>query len=288
MDAATLALAAGLIQELRLGADASPDVLSIGLSATDYVGHAFGTGGQEMCLQLLSVDRDLGDFLRLLDRQRLDYAVVLTSDHGQPDIPERLRLKGIAQAARADAALSSGALGKALGAKLGLAGPVLLGDLGADVYIDQSLGAADRSRVEREALAYYQAHPQVAAVFTARQLRAMRMPRGRPDRWTLAERVRASFDPQRSGDIYVALKEFIMPIPSPGAGYVATHGSPWDYDRRVPILFWRSGAAGANRQEPVSTVDILPTLTAMYGLAQPRGSDGACLAAIPGILCPRR
>ncbi len=286
MDAATLALAAGLVQELRLGADASPDLLSIGLSATDYVGHTYGTGGQEMCLQLLSVDRDLGDFFRLLDRQRLDYAVVLTSDHGQPDIPERLRLKGIAQAARADAALSTGVLGKAIGAKLGLAGPVLLGDLAADVYIDRSLAAADRSRVEREALAYYQTHPQVAAVFTERQLRSMRMPTGRPDRWTIAQRVRASFDPQRSGELYVVLKEFIMPIPSPGAGYVATHGSPWDYDRRVPILFWRPGAAGANRSEPVSAVDILPTLTAMYGLGRVPGSDGACLSAVPGIVCP--
>ena len=57
-----LALSAALIQDMQLGRGPSPDFISIGLSATDYVGHTYGTGGQEMCLQLLSLDRDLGDF----------------------------------------------------------------------------------------------------------------------------------------------------------------------------------------------------------------------------------
>src|SRR5205085_7083593 len=101
-DGTVLAAAAGLIQELYLGAHPSPDLISIGLAATDYVGHTYGTGGQEMCLQLLSLDRDLGDFLALLDRWKVNYAIALTADHGGLDIPERLRAKGVADAARID------------------------------------------------------------------------------------------------------------------------------------------------------------------------------------------
>src|SRR5206468_6661251 len=97
-DRATTDLAIGLIRELRLGAGAAPDVLSIGLSATDYVGHTFGTEGQEMCLQLLSLDWGLGDFLKFLDAAKIDYAVALTADHGGQDLPERLRLHGVADA----------------------------------------------------------------------------------------------------------------------------------------------------------------------------------------------
>src|SRR5215208_48259 len=66
-DASTLALAAGLVDEMQLGRRADPDVLAIGLSATDYVGHAYGTQGEEMCLQLLELDRDIGGFLSVLD-----------------------------------------------------------------------------------------------------------------------------------------------------------------------------------------------------------------------------
>jgi predicted AlkP superfamily pyrophosphatase or phosphodiesterase len=288
IDGAVLAIAAGLVQELGLGADPSPDILSIGLSATDYVGHSYGPGGQEMCLQLLSLDRDLGDFFRLLDSRGLDYAVILTADHGGLDIPERLRAKGIAQAQRADSALATNIVGRAIGAKLKLPGPVLLGDFAGDVYIDRSLSAGNRARVEAEALAFYRSHPQVYAAYTAAQIERNPLPTGRADRWTVEQRVRASFDRKRSGDLYVVLKPYVMPIATPGAGYVATHGSPWDYDRRVPILFWRSGMPPANRGDAVATVDILPTAEGLLGLAVPAQTDGKCLPAIAGIACSAR
>jgi predicted AlkP superfamily pyrophosphatase or phosphodiesterase len=287
-DGAVLALAAGLIQDMKLGQDASPDLISIGLSATDYVGHSLGSGGQEMCLQLLSLDRDLGDFLGLLDRSGLDYAVALTADHGGEDIPERLRLKGVA-AARVDPALAAAEVGKTIAAQLKLSGPVLLGNFGGDVYLDRALKPADRARARRAAVAAYSAHPQVAAVFTSDQLRRVAMPTADPGRWTLAQRARASFDLQRSGDLVVLLKPHITPIAKPSALFVATHGSPWDYDRRVPILFWRPGTAAANRNDSAETVDIMPTLAAMFGLRIDAASiDGKCLSGIQGIACPAR
>ncbi len=72
---------------MKLGKGSAPDIIAIGLSATDYVGHTFGPGGGEMCLQLHSLDRDLGDFLRFLDRSGLDYSVMLTADHGGETCP---------------------------------------------------------------------------------------------------------------------------------------------------------------------------------------------------------
>ena len=286
-DGTVLALSAGLIQDMKLGQGTSPDLLSIGLSATDYVGHSSGPGGQEMCLQLLSLDRDLGDFLSLLDRSGLDYAVALTADHGSEDIPERLRLKGVT-AARVDPALAAVEVGKTIAAKLKLSGPVLIGGYFGDVYLDRALKPADRARALREAVAAYSRHPQVAAVFTSEQLRRVAVPSTRPDRWTLAQRARASFDLKRSGDLIVLLKPHITPIVDTKA-YIATHGSAWDYDRRVPILFWRPGMAAADRSDAIETVDIMPTLAAMLGLSiDPTGIDGKCLAGIQGIACPPR
>ena len=76
----------------------------------------------------------------------------------------------------------------------------------------------------------------------------------------------------------ILLDRAVVPIPKPGPGYTATHGSPWDYDRRVPIVFWRNGMAGFEQPSPVETVDIAPTLAAMVGLAVPAAEfDGRCL-----------
>jgi hypothetical protein len=181
-------------------------------------------------------------------------------------------------------------IGKAIGAKLGLAGPVLIGEGAAgDVYIDTALKPVDRRRAEAAAVAAYRADPQVEAVFTKAQIARTPSPKTSPDRWSLIERARASFDPERSGDLVVLLKRNITPIADPSKGYVATHGSPWDYDRRVPILFWRPGARANDRPEAVETADIMPTLAALIGLAvDPTKIDGHCLASAALVACPAR
>ena len=288
-DGATLALAASLIEEMQLGRRSSTDVISISLAGTDVVGHSYGTEGAEMCLQLFSLDRDLGDFFRLLDSKNIDYMVVLTADHGGQDIPERRRLSGVANAARVDAALTAKDVGARVGAELGLTGPILYGEGSfGDMYVDRALSPADQARAKAAAVAAFRAHPQVEAVFTKEQLAATPSPTSPPDKWTLIERAQASFDSERSGDFVVLLKRDITPIANTKS-YAATHGSPWDYDRRVPILFWRRGMAQLERSEAIETADIMPTLAASVGLAIDANSiDGQCLAGIQRISCPSR
>jgi hypothetical protein len=174
--------------------------------------------------------------------------------------------------------------------ELRLSGPVLLGDGPfGDIYLAADVPSNRRRRLLATAQARYRAHPQVAAVFTAADLRALPTPRGPADEWSLAERFQASFDPQRSGDLMVALKPNVTPISDPKS-YVATHGSPWNYDRRVPILFYRPGMTGFEQPLPVEAVDILPTLAAQVGLTVPAAEiDGRCLDLDPaaGDSCRR-
>ena len=287
-DGDTLALAAALVDELKLGRGSAPDLLAISLSATDYVGHAYGTEGEEMCLQLTELDRELGDFLKTLDSRGINYSVALTADHGGKDIPERERLAGVANAARVNPNLAPATMGKALVTKLGLTGPGLLGySAQGDVYVDKKLKPTDRARLLAAAVAAYKADPQVAAVFTAAQIAKVPVPTGNPVNWTLIQRERASFYPGRSGDFVVFLKKDITPI-SDTTRVAATHGSPYDYDRRVPILFWRSGAAGATIERSVETTDIMPTIASIIGLrVQPGSVDGHCLPEPTGASCKR-
>src|SRR3712207_5738791 len=133
-------------------------------------------------------------------------------------------------------------MSKSLPQNLKLPGALLHG-VGAcgDMFLDRKLTAAQRARVLREAVATYRRHPQVAAVFTRAELAAAPAPRGSPDNWTLIERAKASFDAERSGDFVVLLKPRVTPIFDTSRGYVSTHGSPWDYDRRGAVLFWGKG-----------------------------------------------
>ncbi|MEA3059310.1 MAG: hypothetical protein QOE50_722 [Sphingomonadales bacterium] len=288
LDGDTLALAAGLVDELKLGRGVAPDLLAISLSATDYVGHTYGTEGEEMCLQLTELDRELGDFLKTLDSRGISYAVTLTADHGGKDVPERERLAGVANAARVSASLAPATMGKALVARLGLPGTGLLGGSAqGDIYVDAKLKPADRARLLVAAVAAYKADPQVEAVFTASQIARTPVPSGNPVNWSPIQRARASFYPGRSGDFVVFLKRDITPI-SDTTRSVATHGSPYDYDRRVPILFWRPGTAAATVERPVETTDIMPTIASMIGLAVAPGSiDGHCLPEPAGASCQR-
>ena len=291
-DRATLDLGEALRREMKLGEGEATDLLILGLSATDYIGHSFGTQGSEMCIQLLALDEALGGFFRNLDSTGIDYLVALTADHGGHDIPERHREHAAGDAVRVDPALNAGNMAKSLAARLKLSGDVLYGD-GAfgDMYVDRKLTAAHRARVLREAVATYRRHPQVAAVFTKAELAAAPGPAGPPDNWSLIQRAKASFDPERSGDFIVLLKSRVTPIFDTSRGYVATHGSPWDYDRRVPILFWRKGLTPFEQPLAVETADILPTLAAVLGVTIPPGSiDGRCLDLDegPGSTCLAR
>jgi len=283
-DAAVLALGIGLRDEMRLGQGSATDLLILGLSATDYVGHSLGTQGSEMCIQMLALDRALGALFERLDAAAIDYAVVLTADHGGVDIPERARQQAAADSARVDPGLDVRRVEEAIAARLGLQGRLLFGDSAfGDMYVSRDLPPEARRRVFEEAVRTYRGHPQVAAVFTRDELAAAPAPSGPPDEWSLIERARASFNPERSGDFIVLLAPRVSPIHDTSRGYVSTHGSPWDYDRRVPILFWRRGLTPFEQPLPVETVDILPTLAGLLGLSIPAGSiDGRCLDLIEG------
>ena len=290
LDRAVLDLATRLIDADRLGRGPTPDVLSISLSATDYIGHGFGTQGSEMCIQVHQIDAALGDFFAKLDSRGIDYAVVLTADHGGFDMPERQREQAMPMVQRADVALLPKALSERVGAKLGLdpKGLFLAEGASGDVWVRRDLTGEQKTAAIVAARADLLARPQVAAVIGADELAATPMPDGSPETWTLIQRARASYYAPVSGDFVVLLKRGVMAMPVPGPGYVATHGSPWDYDRRVPMLFWRKGMTPFEQPSPVETVDIAPTLAALIGLKTPPGTfDGRCLDldAGPGTTC---
>jgi predicted AlkP superfamily pyrophosphatase or phosphodiesterase len=282
MDGATLDLAARLVADMKLGQrEEATDLLSVSLSATDYIGHAYGTEGAEMCVQMAQLDAQLGAFFDRLDAMGIDYAVMLSADHGGLDTPERLNEQALPGAGHANIALTPNRLSALIAGRLGIrtTDPLIRGDGPfGDYYISREISPEQRAKVQDLLVAVLRSQPQVAYVFTRDEIARTPMPAASPQDWTMRERVRASFDAERSGDVYMVLARAVVPIIEGRPGYTATHGSPYDYDRRVPLLFWRRGVPGMEQPQPVETVDIAPTLAAIVGLKVPEGAfDGRCL-----------
>ena len=281
-DALTVDAALAAVDQWQLGQRRSIDLLAISLSATDYVGHYFGTEGAEMCAHQLALDQTIGRLLDQLDQRKMTYVVALTADHGGLDVTERLQQQGV-PAERIDADLLPVNASAALGKQLGLQGAVLLGteEFSSDVYFGPAVPAERRAALMDAALRKFRAHRQVEIVFTKNEMIAAAAPTGPVDEWTLLERAKASFDPERSGDLVVLLKPFVS-IYSKLGEYVTTHGSPWGYDRRVPLLFWWQGIAGFEQPAAVETVDIAPTLASLIKLEVSASEfDGHPLTLVP-------
>ena len=175
-------------------------------------------------------------------------------------------------------------VGPALAKAFDLPEAAIMGDAPfGDMYLSKMIPAEKRDAVLAAAINHYRSHPQMEAVYSKTDLAATPSPSGPPEEWSLAQRIRANFDPGRSGDFYVVLKRYVTPIPNTGFGYVATHGSPWGYDRRVPILFWWKGVAPFEQPNGIETVDIMPTLASLINLDVPKEEiDGRCVDLIAG------
>ncbi|NQE63098.1 Alkaline phosphatase, Type I phosphodiesterase/nucleotide pyrophosphatase precursor [Caulobacter sp. RHG1] len=289
-DEKTLELAQTLREANGLGDGPQVDVLTISLSATDFIGHRYGARGPEMCDQLARLDDRLGVFLKSLDKVKGGVLVALAADHGGSDFAERLhgesygteRVIGKTWIAKLNAQLRT---------DLGLTWDPLLAEGGIDqIYVvgpdGKTPSLADRMRVTAAALVLMNRDPVVAGAFDSNAiLTAEPAPAdASPEEISLVERLRRSAYPGRVGDILIAFKPDRIPATA-GATYVATHGSPWDYDRRIPILFWWKGATPHERVLPLDTVDIAPTLAAVTGVKPPADVDGVCRSLVYGQAC---
>jgi len=64
-----------------------------------------------------------------------------------------------------------------------------------------------------------------------------------------------------------------------GSGDAASHGSPYYYDRHVPLVFIGPGIQAGASSQRARTVDLVPTLATLLGVPVPAGIDGTSLHA---------
>lgn len=250
-DAAAVDFAEAMVTELGLGRDATVDLLAVSLSQTDGVGHEYGPFSREQLDNLFRIDRRLGAFFAFLDRTvgRDRYLVALSSDHGVMTPPEDARaLRGARRLTGAERQALQQIATEAVAAG------------GADTAARIAAGV--------------KGHPAIANAWTATEL----MERTPAD--SFAVLARRSMYPGRAGGIFSRqgvetwLRSSILPNERTGT----THGSPYWYDRHVPVIFMGPGVRAGRVGDRVATVDFAPTLATEARVRFPADLDGRALS----------
>lgn len=286
MDGLTADFAIDLIERQKLGRGPSTDVLAVSFSGTDYVGHRLGNGGAEMCVQQAALDKAVGRLLKAVRALRVPVMVMLTADHGGTDAAERQHDHD-GKARRVDRATFAKRLDADLRHQLGIDFDPFLGNDPEQLYVDPRADPALAARIRAAALTWLRQQPEVHEAHDVTEILATPVAAGTPpDRMTMLQRLRLSYDAERSPDIFAIFAErSSFGMPRKTGDYVAGHGSAWNHDRQVPILFWWPGVKRESRDAPAQVVDIAPTLAAIAGIAPPVPVDGHCLDL--GGNCPR-
>lgn len=273
-DDLTFTFARDLIRHENLGADRVPDLLFVGASAADYIGHAYGPYSQEVQDYYLRLDRMLADFLDFLDREvgSDEYVVVLTADHGVMPMPEELQRRGI-EARRVDPLQVVRPIVEQTRQQMGL--DKIPFAYASGLYLDRRAFTNPDSTLPtlRRALAVaFREQEEIEDAFTYDELADP----DTPDRPYLTQH-RGSFYPERSPDVMILLKEHYL---STGQPTGTTHGTPYPYDTHVPLLFLDTTMPAAQHTVRVNTVDLAPTLAALLHLAAPSDLDGQALPEV--------
>ncbi len=263
-DEMTLDFALLALDAHALGRDDATDVLAVGFSATDSIGHTYGPGSQEAMDQILRLDRTLGRLLDEIDR-RIGAGrtlVALSADHGSLPLVETLRASGQADARRVSPKVVDEAIGNALAKRFPDGASLVAAYDTPNVYLDLEKVAARglrRADVESVVASALLGTGLVKAVYTQDQLAA---PAAEP----YQRLFRNSFYPPRSPHVMALLSERIYLASYEGG---TGHGTAHEYDRHVPVVLMGPGVKAGLHDAAVGPHHIAPTLGALLGLDYP-------------------
>lgn len=277
----TTEFAVEALKSEELGKDEDVDMLCVSFSTPDVAGHTFGPQSVEVQDIYLRLDRDIAELLETLDKEvgEDNYVVFLTSDHGVQPVVSYLRANNqpadLAVIPQFNQALSF-SLNQQYGAFKWIS---YFGN--NQIYLDHDLIKEKGQSLEeiRQSVAdFMKEQPGVRFALTPDDLNTSGDTTGQ------IEMVKKGYYPDRSGDVMLVYDYGVMPTSDyrtpvtkvRGAG----HGSGYDYDTHVPLLWYGKGIPQGTSSRKVHPVDIAPTLLRIMNLREAGGMTGASLSEV--------
>lgn len=262
-------LALELLKKEELGKDEVPDLLAISYSSPDYIGHLYGPNSWEIADNYARLDREIAQLLKALDKQvgKGNYTVFLTADHGvKPNGAVLMELNIPAGSMPTDDVAKE--LKKYCQEEFGDS-TVINTLFDNHIYLnrDKITGIEKEYSIVLNELRFHilETFPNILQVYTKEDLRGFSGVR------SMEHLVMNGMNPLRTGDLVFEL----YPNYITGEHEVGTtHGSSFDYDTHVPLLFFGNGVPKKKSVEEVYVIDIAPTISNILGMMEPDGCIG--------------
>jgi predicted AlkP superfamily pyrophosphatase or phosphodiesterase len=273
-DQLTADFASQLLVSEQLGQDRVPDYLSVSFSGVDAVNHFFGPSSLENEDMLLQLDATLAKLLEFVDaRVGLDHTlIVLSADHGMAELPEYKAEQGFDAGRLTPDVILAAAAGfskKTYGIE-----NLVKFYYRPFLYLDVKAISDAKLNKDQVASALAEALTRENGIYlaiTPPDLEKL------PDS-QLLQQIRNNIHPVRSGDIYIVQDPYWFNFDKgPVAGM---HGSPWNYDTHVPVIFAGAGMPSKMVFRAIQPADVAPTLAALLGMSSPASAQGKVLPEV--------
>lgn len=269
------AMAERAITEEQLGQHPGTDILTVSFSSNDYVGHAMGPDSPQVHDISVQTDRILGKLLEFVDAKvgQGNFLFVMTADHGVTPVPEVNQARKMPGGRLAEKDLL-GAVQEALNTKFGK-GDWIVGHEGPVPYLNYHLieeKKLDPAVVEEEGAEALRKVPHIFRVYTRAEVMG-----GRVAEDYVTRDVRNGFFWKRSGDLFPVPEAYYF-VAEGAQSRGTSHGTPFNYDTHVPIIFMGAMIKPGKYNAPVAVNDIAPTLAAILEVEEPSGSVGRVLS----------
>lgn len=255
------------LENEKLGKGDFTDVLTVSFSSTDYAGHYFGPNSVEVEDMYLRLDKQLGEFLDVLDKNigKGQYLVFLTADHGAVYNPSYLQQYKIPAGLFNPSELSD-MLNQKLSEKYGQ-GKWVLKYMNQQVYLNEDLIKEKKLSISEMESFVVEAVLSVQGVLHVIS---------RTDLMTKNystvpfNKIQMGFHPNRSGNVVV----LYHPNWFDDYHLTATHGSHYSYDTHVPLLWYGWKIPHGKSYSLVNITDVASTVAALLHIEQPNACIG--------------
>ncbi|MCB0819561.1 MAG: alkaline phosphatase family protein [Bacteroidetes bacterium] len=256
-----------LIEQENLGKGKFTDMLCVSFSSTDYVGHSFGTDAVETEDTYLRLDQEIATLLDFLDARygRSGYLLFLTADHGGANVPKYLM----------DMHVPGGYMD--YGPVLTQAQEIVKSVIGRDsgvvaitndqIYLQPDVikKSGKTMREVEDALAEELLGVNgILSTSTAWDMQHYEYTGG------VRSLIANGYYAKRSGHVMMSPEPNWIEYDTTGT----THGSPYSYDTRVPMIWFGYTISKGETPLPYYINDIAPTISWLLNIPFPNACSG--------------
>ncbi len=269
----TTDFALAAIEGEELGKDSDTDFLAISYSSPDYIGHNFGVNSKEIEDVYIRLDKEIERLLNELDAKvgKGNYTVFLTADHGAVDVPAYLQSIHV-PADYFDSAVFRTQIKEYVTKKYG-SSDLIESISNNQIFLNRSKIALldlDLDDVQEDIVNEIINYKHIDKAYSATTMSSVFFDNG------VEALLQKGFNQKRSGDVLYVLDPAVISYGKTGS----THGSGFNYDTHVPLLFYGQGIKKGSSVSRFEITDLAPTISALLNISFPNGAIGKPIEAV--------